>query len=105
MKPGKIKKEIRERYLGKKKKKKRELEGDKQRQFFREEKKIIGAETKKKKGPLLPHSLSLSLSLSLSPSPLSLPFPEMVTQRESLSGPSWTPWSTILNQIFGDNDL
>ena len=65
MKPGEIKKEIRERYLGKKKEKKRELEGDKQRQFFREEKKIIGAETKKKKGPLLPHSLSLSLSLSL----------------------------------------
>ena len=38
MKPGKIKKEIRERYLVEKKKK-RELEGDKQRQFFREEKK------------------------------------------------------------------
>ena len=37
MKPGKIKKEIRERYLVEKKK--RELEGDKQRQFFREEKK------------------------------------------------------------------
>ena len=67
MKPGKIKKEIRERYLVEKKK--RELEGDKQRQFFREEKKIIGAETKKKRGHC---SLTLSLSLSLS---LSLPLP------------------------------